>query len=103
MKKILLVSILTLTLLCTGCVSDEDREKELLASAEYFYEECMSGIIGLDEAIVTLEDIKTAKEELKDENYKYETLEKCDAKKTRAILTLKDGKIESSKIELNCD
>ena len=28
MKKILLVSMLTLTLLCTGCVSDEEREKE---------------------------------------------------------------------------
>ena len=41
--------MLTLTLLCTGCVSDEDREKELLAAAEYYYEEAMSGIIGLDE------------------------------------------------------
>lgn len=102
MKKILLVSILTLTLLCTGCVSDEDREKELLAAAEYYYEEAMSGIIGLDEAIVTLEAIKNAKKE-KEEAYKIDTLEKCDAKKTKAILTLKDGKIESSKVELNCE
>ena len=79
-----------------------DREKELLAAAEYYYEEAMSGIIGLDEAIVTLEDIKNAKKE-KEEAYKIDTLEKCDAKKTKAILTLKDGKIESSKVELNCE
>ena len=102
MKKILLVSMLTLTLLCTGCVSDEDREKELLAAAEHFYDDCMSGIIGLDEAVITLDDIKSAKEEFKDEAYKIDTLEKCDAKKTKVILTLKDGKIESSKVELNC-
>ena len=102
MKKILLVSMLTLTLLCTGCVSDEDREKELLTAAEYYYEESMSGIFGLDEAIVTLEAIKNAKKE-KEEAYKIDTLEKCDSKKTKAILTLKDGKIESSKVELNCE
>ena len=27
MKKVMIVATLALTLLCTGCVSDEDREK----------------------------------------------------------------------------
>lgn len=101
MKKVMIVATLALTLLCTGCVSDEDREKELKAAAEYYYEEAMSGIIGLDEAVITLEDIETAKKD-NAEAYKIDSLEKCDASKTKVILTLKDGKIESSKVELNC-
>ena len=81
-------------------VSDTDREKALIDAGESYYEQHMSGVIGLDEASITLEMLKKA---VINSNDKYDLtlLDKCK-NDTKVVFTLKDGKIKSQKVTLKC-
>lgn len=100
MKKFLIIGLCTLSLFATGCVSKLQREEALAKAGEEYYEKYMSGLVGLDEPIITIEMLEKSNDE-NDTNFDLSLLKKCD-KDSKVTFTLINGKIEDKEIELNC-
>lgn len=81
-------------------ISDADREEALINAGKEYYEEYMSNVTGLNEALVTVEMLQKVVE-TNDADYDLSLLEKCE-NDTKVSFTLVDGEITDETVELNC-
>lgn len=104
MKKVLIVSILGLSLLAFGCGKKSvSREEALEEYAKDYYEKyILSSVTGLDIPEISLADLENSNE-AGETKYDLKKFEKCE-KTSYARLILKENKkdIESVELKLNC-
>ena len=98
MKKLFILLVICLTIL-TGCTSKEDQENEFVVAAKKYYENNMSGLIGVNEVDVKLEDILNDID--KGGIYNIPSISKCSSNSV-VTFTLEDDKISSEKVVLDC-
>lgn len=98
MKKSSII-ILTALIFVSGCANK--REELMKEYAESYYNTYMSGVTGLTEARITIENLENINKIENTEKYDLSSFEKCK-KDSYVSLILKDKKIESYEFHLNC-
>lgn len=98
MKKVLILGLSFVIL--TGCTGKKEKRMQAMEQYGKEYYQSYGKQYDIDEYTVSLKQLREAKKQLKQE-YDLTVLEQCEDT-TKIIFTVKDQKIKSFKINLDC-
>ncbi len=99
---VVLAVIIVIAIFVKGNNEQEMKDTMEKYSKEYAEKYIITGVVGLDETTITVEDLDAANGSL-GESYDLSKLKKCTKKGTKAVIELtEDGEISKVKVELDC-